>query len=287
MRVRIFAAASLAGVLAMPAAAQDAQSLVAKNLEARGGAAALAAIKSVSFEGRTIFPGDFELTYKETRAVLGNGAEARVDLGLQGLNVIQAYDGQSGWRINPFQGRKDAERMSTDESRSLADSALIEGPLLAANKNGSRVTYLGRDDFDGTLAYKLKVAQKDGDEFIYWLDPDTFLEIKIDETRRIRGAQQTNETELGDYEKIAGVYFPMSVESWSQGHPDQRQRVIIASGSANAPMSADFFAEPRSGAAPGKAGSAPPDASEKPHGKPSGDKPTDQTTPPSSPPKGN
>ena len=54
--------------------------------------------------------------------------------------------------------------------------------------DGSKVTYLGREDFDGTLAYKLKVTQKDGDEFVYWLDPDTYLEIKVDETRRIRGA---------------------------------------------------------------------------------------------------
>jgi len=105
--------------------------------------------------------------------------------------------------------------------------------------------YLGTEDFDGTLAYKLKVTQKDGDEFTYWLDPDTFLEIKVDETRKIRGAEQTTETELGDYEKVAGVYFPMSVESWTQGQPNQRQRTIIASGTANTSLAADYFAEPQ------------------------------------------
>ena len=277
--------AMLIASMAAPAAAQDAQSLLAKNLEARGGAAAIAAIKNVSFQGRTLFPGDFELSYKETRAQLSGAAAARVDLGIQGMNVIQAYDGSGGWRINPFQGRKDAERMSADEARSLADAALVEGPLLASRGDGSKVTYLGREDFDGTLAYKLKVAQKDGDEFVYWLDPDTFLEIKVDETRRVRGAQQNNETELGDYEKVAGVYFPMSVESWAQGHSDQRQRTIIASGSANGPVTAAYFAEPRTGAAP--ASLSGPDASEKPQGKPDSDAPTGETTPPSSPPKGN
>ena len=68
MRVRHYLGALLIAAAASPAAAQDAQSLRAKNLEARGGAAAIAAIKSVSFEGRTIFPGDFELTYKIGRA---------------------------------------------------------------------------------------------------------------------------------------------------------------------------------------------------------------------------
>lgn len=290
MRIRHALAALLIGCGANPASAQDAQSLIAKNLEARGGAAAIDAIKSITFEGRTIAPGDFELTFKSAQARLGGGDAIRLDLGIQGLDLVQSYDGQVAWRINPFQGRKDAERMSVDDARQLADQALIEGPLLASRTDGSKVEYLGRDDFDGTLAYKLKVTQKDGDEFVYWLDPDTYLDIKVDETRRIRGAQQTTETELGDYEKVAGVYFPMSVESWSEGQPNERQRTIIASGSANGQVNAAFFAEPGGPGTPAKASGSPPDASNKPKGKPGtkpgAAKPTDQTTPASSSPKG-
>jgi len=286
MGVRHCLAALLVGCVAVPAVAQDAQSLVAKNLEARGGAAALAAIRNVSFEGRTIFPGDFEVTYKEWRARAGASAADRVDFGLQGLDIIQAYDGRGGaWKVNPLQGRKDPEKMSADEARQLADGALIEGPLLAARSDGSRVDYLGRDDFDGTLSYKLKVTQKDGDEFTYWLDPDTYLEIKVDEMRRIRGVQQTTETELGDYEKVAGVYFPMSVESWAQGQTNQRTRTIIASGSANGAVSPDIFAEPRGPGTPAKAMGEPPDASNKSQKAPAKEKPPASKEPPASPSK--
>ena len=285
MPVRYCFAALLIGCAALPAAAQDAQSLIAKNLDARGGAAALAAIKNVTFEGRVIQPGDFELQYKETRARLPAGTADRLDISLQGLDIIQAYDGHGGWKVNPLQGRKDAEKMSTDEARSLADNALIEGPLLASRSDGSKVTYLGREDLDGTLAYKLKVSQKDGDEFVYWLDPDTYLEIKVDETRRIRGAQQTSEAELGDYEKVAGFYFPMSIEQWPQGQDSNRSRTIIASGSANTDVGADYFAEPQTGV-PAKATSAnPPDASNKSPGKPAAKKPATTATP-SKPGKG-
>ena len=157
--------------------------------------------------------------------------------------------------------------MSADEARQLADAALIEGPAARLAARRQRGQYLGREDFDGTLAYKLKVTQKDGDEFVYWLDPDTYLEIKVDETRRIRGAQQTTETELGDYEKVAGVYFPMSVESWQQGQPNQRQRTIIASGTANPPVSGTYFAEPGGPAHARQGCRQPPDASNKPQGK--------------------
>ena len=269
MPIRHLVAALLMAGAAFPAAAQDAQSLIAKNLEARGGEAALSAIKSIKFEGKSIFPGDFEVTYQETRAKLGPETADRVDMTVQGLDLVQAYDGHGGgWKINPFQGRKDPEKMSADEARSMADGALIEGPLLASLHDGSRVDYLGRDDFDGTLAYKLKVTQKDGDEFTYWLDPDTYLEIKVEERRKLRGAETTNETELGDYEKVAGVYFPMSVESWSQGNDNQRQKTIIATGEANVAIPAGYFDEPGGSAAPAKAaGAEPPDASNKPHSK--------------------
>jgi hypothetical protein len=285
MAIRDLLAALLLGGAAIPAAAQDAQSLIAKNLEARGGDAALSAIRSIRFVGRSIFPGDFEVSYQETRARLGAEAADRVDMTVQGLDLVQAYDGRGGgWRINPFQGRKDAEKMSADEVRAVADGALIEGPLLASRHDGSRVEYLGRDDFDGTLAYKLKVTQKDGDEFTYWLDPDTFLEIKVEERRKLRGAEQTNETELGDYEKVAGVYFPMSVESWAQGQNNQRQRTIIASGEANPQVSPDLFAEPGGPATPAKAAGTPPDASNKPHTKPgASSKPTAKEPPVSTP----
>jgi hypothetical protein len=280
MAVRHLLAAGLCVLAAVPAHAQEisAQSLVDKNLEARGGADALAAIKSIQFLGKMIFPGDFELAYGEVRARGGgDGIEARMEGKVQGLTYMQGYDGQTAWKINPFQGRRDAEKMSADEARSMADSSRIDGVLQDARKDGSTIVYLGREDFDGTSAYKLKVTQKDGDEFTYLLDPDTFLEIKIIESRRIRGAQQTTETELGDYEKVGGVYFPMSVESWPQGQSNQRQRVIIETATANPPVSPALFAEPSGPASP--LIGPPPDASNKPPETPP-TKPDDSSQPP-------
>lgn len=244
--ISLRSAAAMMGMLmsaGAPAMAQSAETLVAQNLAARGGAAALDAIESVKFDGTVIFPGDFQLQYEEVRTRAG---DVRVDMALQGLTLVQGWDGKSGWRINPFEGRKDAERMSDDEARSLADTGSIRGPLQRAAVQGSTVTYLGREDFDGTDTYKLKVTEKDGDEFVYLLDPDTMLEVKMVETRKIRGAPQVIEYEFGDYEKVAGVYFPMSVETWLAGQGNNRQRTIIASGTANVPAPASLFAQPAS-----------------------------------------
>lgn len=228
--------------------AQTADELVAKNLASRGGAEQLAAIRTVVSRGELRFPGDFKLAYKETRSRLGGKADdcaVRIEASLQGLTLIQAYDGTSGWRVNPFEGRKDAERMGADEARELADEGSIDGALLAARVKGSQVDYLGREDIDDTDAYKLRVTQPDGTVFTYWLDPDAFLEIKMLERRTIRGAEKETETDLGDYEKVGGIYFPFSITTGPKDAPPAEKEVItIAAADANAPVTPDTFAMP-------------------------------------------
>jgi hypothetical protein len=228
--------------------AQTADDLVAKNLEARGGADKLAAIHSYVTKGTMRLPGDFKLKYEEKRARLDPAKDVcavRVNAEIQGLTVIQAYDGTAGWRVNPFEGRKDAEKMGVDDARQMADEALIDGALLASRARGSKVEYLGTEDVDGTDAYKLRVSQPDGTIFTYYLDPDAYLEIRVDEQRTIRGAMQETVTDYSDYEKVAGVYFPFSIAS-SPPNVADKQVITINSADANVDVSPDTFAMPAS-----------------------------------------
>ena len=69
-------------------------------LEAKGGAAALEAIKTIRFEGRLLVnQGQLELKYTETKKRPG---KVRTDAVLQGMNLVQAYNGTSGWKIFPL-----------------------------------------------------------------------------------------------------------------------------------------------------------------------------------------
>ncbi|MGH6876713.1 MAG: hypothetical protein ACREHV_04955 [Rhizomicrobium sp.] len=242
--------------LVAQAQAQTAADLIAKNLAARGGAEKLAAIHTYVTKGELRFPGDFKLAYTETRERLDPATDNcadRVDASLEGLTVIQAYDGHSGWRVNPFEGRKDAERMGADEARALADEAVIDGQLLSAAAKGSKVDYLGREDVDGTDTYKLRVSKSDGTVFTYFLDPDVYLEIKILESRTIRGAEQETEYDLGDYERVNGVYFPFSIASGPRDSADSDKQVItIDSGAANVDVSPALFAMPATPASASK-----------------------------------
>jgi hypothetical protein len=228
-----------------PAPSPTVDELVAKNIEAKGGAAALEAIKTIRFEGRLLVnQGQIEFKYTETKKRPG---KVRVDVVLQGLTAVQAYNGANGWKISPFQGRKDPEKMSADEAKSLVEEAEIGGPLENWKAQGKTVTYLGTEDVEGTAAHKLKVVRKNGDFSYVYLDPDYFLEIRIIDQRTEQGAQVEVETDLGDYEKVNGVYFPFSIEAGSKGSTD-KQKTIIEKGEANIPVDDAIFEFPANAA---------------------------------------
>jgi hypothetical protein len=151
------------GAVLLPASAetQDQKTptldeLVKKNVEAKGGADALHALQSLKLTGKMLVQeGQIQLAYDQTKK---RPNEVRTDATLQGMTAVEAYDGKEGWRIFPFTGRKDPEKMSADDVKPLLEDAEIDGPLVDWKNKGSTLEYLGREDVDGTFAYKIKVG---------------------------------------------------------------------------------------------------------------------------------
>src|SRR5256886_13548294 len=217
--------------------------LVAKNIEAKGGATALHDLQSLRLTGKMLVQqGQIEYAYLQTKK---RPDEVRTEASLQGMTQIQAYDGKGGWRVSPFFGRKDPERMSVDDVKALIENSEIDGPLVDWKTKGSSVEYLGTEDVEGTPAHKLKVVRKNGDVSFVYLDPDHFLEIRVLTQRMRHGAHEEVETDLGDYEKAGGVFVPTSIDSGRKGAPD-KQRIIIDKVEANVPVDDAKFHFPAS-----------------------------------------
>lgn len=215
--------------------------LVAKNLEAKGGAEAVHALQSLKLTGKMLVnQGQIQFAFAQTKK---QPDSVRNEYTLQGMTIVQAFDGKEGWKISPFQGRKDPEKMSADDLKSLMEDAEMAGPLVDWKEKGSKVEYLGTEDVDGTQAHKLKVTRKNGDVNYVYLDPEHFLEIRILSQRMEHGAQVETETDLSDYEKVNGVYVPLSIESGRKGDPD-KQKVIIDKGEGNIPVDDSTFKFP-------------------------------------------
>ena len=230
----------LAGA-AYAAPAMSVDEMIAKHVAARGGDAALKSIKSLSITGKFRPPGfDSDMAYDETIARPGS---ARINITLQGLTIIQSYDGINGWQVQPFGGRKDPETLSADDVKSLQEEADVEGPLVDHAAKGAVVTYLGLEDVDGAPTHALHVALKNGDSQTWYLDPDLWLAVRVATHTIQRGVETVNITDFGDYEKVAGVWFAFEQSSGTQGQ-SQRQQLTYDKIVVNGPIDPNIFVRP-------------------------------------------
>ena len=234
MSPKFFICALAIALVCLTAAAQDltVDQIIAKNIEAHGGLEKIKAQKTLRFSGRmTLGPG------LEAPAVMEQKRPGsfRLEITLQGLTAVQAYDGQTGWQINPFAGKKDPELMGEDDLKEAQEQADIDGPLIDYKAKGNKVELVGREKVEGSDAYKLKVTLKNGDVHYFYLDADTFLEIKEESKRMIRGTEVEGETTFGDYKEEGGVMMPHSFESGPKGST-QKQHITIEKVEINPPI---------------------------------------------------
>ena len=231
-------------IVSASAQAMSADELVAKNVAARGGMEGIGAIKSLRLQGKMHIAGfgvdiDASQTYKRPGAYRFEGT-------LQGMTMVQSYDGKEAWRIFPFQGRKDPERTSADDAKELADQADFEGGWVNAAAKGNKLEYLGTDDVDGTDAHKLKVALANGNVQYVWFDPDAFLVIRTLKQRTVRGVEQREEADYSDYEKVNGIYVAFAVTSGGVGST-QKDTFTVDKAEANVALEDSWFAFPAGG----------------------------------------
>jgi hypothetical protein len=221
---------------------QTADELVQKNIEARGGLDKIKAIKSLRMSGKSV-SGGFNATVgqESLRPNL-----VRETFSIQGMTAIQAYDGSTGWAIQPFGGRKDPQLMGEDDLRDLLIDADFDGPLVDYKAKGNTVEFLGHDTLDGDDALRLKVTLKNGDIIYDYLDPDTCLEIRKETQEFIRGSMRENATELGSYKPVNGVMYPFSIASGPKNDPSSWQTISVDKIEANVNLDNADFAVPAS-----------------------------------------
>jgi hypothetical protein len=269
---RLLPALAVLMLSAAPAAAQTADEIVAKFVKTVGGMDKIQAVKSLRRTGRYNGGGGFEAVVVEENK---RPNLVRQEFSIQGMTGVTAYDGHGGWKIEPWNGKKDAEPLGEEELKGIIEDSDLDGPLVNYRQKGVKVEYVGMDEVEGTDAYKLKVTLAGGDVRFYYMDTDYFVPIKIDTKRMVRGAEREYETILGDYKEVGGWYLPFSVESGPKGSPF-KAKVTYEKIEPNVAMDDGRFRLP---AAPKQQSGAAPDASTADPKKPEAAKPGEAKPP--------
>jgi hypothetical protein len=212
------------GLFAAPGLfAQTVDEIVAKNLEARGGRAALLAVKSLRMTGHAFGgPGREALVTRE----ISRPGRIRTEFTFQGTTGVFIWDGKTGSRVSPLEGTLEPQPLSEDAAALSAEQADIEGPLVDAKAKGNRIELVGKADLPGGAAHELKVTLKSGVVRRVFVDAATGLVVKSESTRTLRGHELQFEVTYADFKKVGGVAFPHTLEMGVRGRP-QRLKIVI------------------------------------------------------------
>ncbi len=193
-------------LLAIGLKAQTVDEIVAKHIDARGGADKLRSVKSVSMEN-TLGASGMEFENKMTVLV---GKAMKSESKIMGNDMVQAYDGETAWAIMPAMmgGTGDPQAMPAEMTKSVS-SQTDPFPFLDYATKGTKLELLGKEKVKDNEAYHLKMTSKDGTESEVWIGVANNLVAKL------KASQNGQEAELfySNYKEIDGVSFPMSMET--------------------------------------------------------------------------
>lgn len=209
---------SLAFLFCVQASAQTVDELIKKNIDARGGIQKLKAIKSIKAVGKMTQQGlEIPISIQQKRPSM-----VRLDITFQGKSFVQAYNGEIGWKIDPFQGSSEPEKVAGDDLKDLEEQADLDGALVDYKEKGNTVELIGKEDMEGTPVYKLKVTLKKGDVRTIYLDAENYLDLKVTSKRKTPGGEIDIDSYPGNYKAVNGVLFAFSVEAKVKGQTVQQ-----------------------------------------------------------------
>lgn len=230
----VLSAAAVAG-------AQTVDEIVAKNLQAKGGAEKWKSVNSVKMTGRITLQGtELPLTVYAKRPNLN-----RQEIMLQDKRVVQAFDGTSAWVINPMMGGEEARELPKPAAETMRHSADFDGALIDYKQKGHTVELVGREKMDGKEVYHLKVTMKGGDvQQHYYIDAASGIELKTSTDVDLgTGQKQPLVTEMSDYKQVDGIMIPHTVKQLLDGKPVVQ--MTIEKVEFNAPIDDGLFRMPK------------------------------------------
>lgn len=213
---------SAAALCLVPAYAQETEltvdQLVQKHADAVGGIDKVKAVQTVKTTGNaSLMGGQMEAP---VTMLLKRPNSMRLEMSIQDKSFIQAFDGTTSWMINPFMGSTDPQKASEEDTKTVRDdSDFIDGPLVDYKAKGSTVELMGKEDVEGSPAYKLKITKKSGSVQYLYLDAQSFLDVKSTGHRRQMGQELDVETNLGNYKPVNGLMMPHTIAQKANGNP--------------------------------------------------------------------
>lgn len=219
--------------------AQSADEIVAAYYNTIGDTEKFQQMQSTKMTGKAFQMGmEFPFIQVRTRP---NKSKTIVDV--QGSQVIRAFDGKSGWVINPFIGGTSATAMSEDENNEEARN-LFEGQLINYQDKGYTLGLEEQEEVNGTTCHVLKITTTEKDIYYYYMHPEKGYPVMMKSfVSSGEMAGTPVETHYSSYKDVEGMLMPHSIKTRVNGQTVAD--VLITKIEVNVPVKDEDFAMPK------------------------------------------
>lgn len=137
----------------------------------------------------------------------------RVEVDVQGQQIVMAYNGEDAWWIMPFQTGPDPQDMPADQAEGFTKQT-FESPFINYSDKGHTVELIGKEEVDGAETYALKLTKENGDVETHYFDTEYFVPIMM-KTQIDSGPAkgQFVEQYFSDYQEVDGFMIPFYMET--------------------------------------------------------------------------
>jgi outer membrane lipoprotein-sorting protein len=188
--------------------ARKADRIIKKHVKALGGTNNLKAIESVRVRGY-LEQGGFEIPFT---LLMKRPNRSRMEMGIGGRDIIQAYDGKTAWWVNPFTGAGEPEIMPDEIAESMLRWVDFDGPLVGYKKKRHRVEYADEIKLETGKAHKIKLTLAGGDVWHVFIDSESYLEVKRTFMQTYEGRTNEVSTYFSHFKEIEGFMTPTMVK---------------------------------------------------------------------------
>lgn len=158
-----------------------------------------------------------------------------------GMSMIRGYDGNTAWSIMPWSGSMDPQPMNAKDTKSMTSACdLVCSNLIIGSDSIRTLSYKGTEEFDGSDCYVIVVKLKNGVEYEYFLDVDSYLVVKIITRYRYQGEDYEANSTFSNYKRFGGILLPTALDFDGGG------TMSVSEISINPPIDDSVFAMPAS-----------------------------------------
>lgn len=133
-----------------------------------------------------------------------------------GQDIVQVFDGEKGYSINPMAGSNTPVEMTSDQIKEVIRNNMFQNYMANYLKEG-KLTLDGEDAVNGKPAFKIKADLDGGNSATMFIDKSTYLITKSIANVNQGGMAMSIESFPSDYTEASGILLPMKTTTSASG----------------------------------------------------------------------